>query len=265
MTSSREVPFGLPDEPPGGDGPSPLRQVAGDDAFVALWGGGLYPWLDPLTLVEAVDRLDRDGDTSLSAVFLAGPHPTPAVGRAELVDRVERRARRRGLLGRRIHLVERWVPYRERGAWLTGADVGVSLHGRHLETEFAFRTRVLDYLWAGLPVVCSAGDGWSEQIARSDLGAVVEPGDVDGLVAALRSLAGEDAAARAARRRRLAETAATNRWSRAARPLVEACGERWRAPDLRVAHEGLFGTPDLLGGRAGRLLASLFARREGTQ
>lgn len=261
----REVPFGLPDEPPLRDGPSPLRQVAGDDAFVAFWGGGLYPWLDPLTLVEAVGHLARQGDVAVSAVFLAGPHPTPAVGRMELVDEVERVARRRGLLGRRVHLVERWVPYAERGRWLSGADVGVTLHGRHLETEFAFRTRVLDYLWAGLPILCSSGDSWSEDVARADLGAVVEPGDVEAVAEALVVLAREGAEARASRRSRLAAVAAANRWSRVARPLVDACAEPWLAPDRRVARNGLVGARDRLGGRARRLVASRFARPEGTQ
>jgi hypothetical protein len=45
---------------------------------------------------------------------------------------------------------EQWVPYDERVDWLTDADIGVSLHRHHLETELSFRTRVLDYLWAGL-------------------------------------------------------------------------------------------------------------------
>ena len=46
-----------------------------------------------------------------------------------------------------------WVPYAERGAWLAEADIGVSAHFDDIETRFAFRTRLLDYLWAGLPIV----------------------------------------------------------------------------------------------------------------
>ena len=46
------------------------------------------------------------------------------------------------------------------------ADVGVSLHLEHLETTYSFRTRMLDYLWAGLPIVASAGDGFAEIISR---------------------------------------------------------------------------------------------------
>jgi hypothetical protein len=36
----------------------------------------------------------------------------------------------------------------------------VSTHYEHVETTFAFRTRILDYLWAGLPVVATGGDAF---------------------------------------------------------------------------------------------------------
>ena len=137
-------------------------------------------------------------------MFLAGPHPTPAVGEMPLVEVARRRAAELGLLGDRVAFADRWVPYDERGLWLADADVGVSLHTRHVETELSFRTRILDYFWAGLPVVCTGGDVLAELVAADDLGIVVDPGDVDGLAAALDALAGADDAEREARRQRTA-------------------------------------------------------------
>ncbi len=222
------VPFGTGAEVPEARPDGPLRRggpLVAEGAVVALWGGGLYEWLDPLLLVEAVARC---ADPRLTAVFLAGPHPTPAVGRLPLVDRVRERAEELGLLGDRVVLVEQWVPYAERGAWLTGADIGVSLHHDHLETTFAFRTRILDYLWAGLPVVCSDGDHFAEVVARDGLGAVVPIGDAAALAATLDALAGEAAADADARRQRTARAAEAARWPVVAAPLVE-----WlRAPRL---------------------------------
>ena len=43
---------------------------------------------------------------------------------------------------------EDWVAYDDRQNYLLEADVGVSTHLDHVETEFSFRTRILDYLWA---------------------------------------------------------------------------------------------------------------------
>jgi len=230
----RVVPSGVADEPPP-SGPSPLRAPEGPfaaDAFVALWGGGLYAWLDPVTLVEAVAAA---GDERVGAAFLSGPHPTPAVGELPLVEVARRRAAELGLLGRRVHFVDRWVPYAERGAWLAGADVGVSLHRHNVETELSFRTRVLDYLWVGLPVVCTGGDVLAEVVGADDLGAVVAPGDVAGVAAALDRLAAEGDGERSARRRRSAAAARSRRWSEVAGPLLEACADPRLAADRRVA------------------------------
>src|SRR5258708_27001703 len=72
------------------------------------------------------------------------------------------------------------------------ADSGIRLPRDDIETRFSFRTRVLDYLWAGLPVVTTRGDSMADLVANHDLGAVVEYGDVPGLTLALQSLAGTD-------------------------------------------------------------------------
>jgi len=253
-----EVPFGVPEETAVGSGAPALRQPAGPvpaDRIVALWGGGLYDWLDPLTLVEAVDRCRDD---RVTAVLLAGPHPTPAVGRLPLVDRARQRARELGLLGDRVVLVEQWVPYEQRVDWLLQSDIGVSLHHHHLETEFAYRTRVLDYLWAGLPVLCSDGDVMAGAVAAHDLGIVVPSGDAEAVAAGLDRLAGENDAERAARRERAGRLAERLRWSVRAEPLVRACLDPGKAPDRRV---GDVATRPR--GRAGAVLQGLRAARRG--
>ena len=50
------------------------------------------------------------------------------------------------------------------------ADLGVSAHRDHLEARYAHRTRLLDYLWAGLPVVATRGDALAELVDRERLG-----------------------------------------------------------------------------------------------
>ncbi|MCD9623368.1 glycosyltransferase [Rhabdothermincola salaria] len=217
------VPFGTPSDPPEPTGGDPLRGSAGlvaDDAVVALWGGGLYGWLDPLTLVRAVARCE---DERVVAVFLAGPHPTPAVGASPLVERTRQLADDLGVLGRRVVLVERWVPYAERGDWLLSADIGVSLHHDHVETTFSFRTRILDYLWAGLPILCTQGDHFADIVEGEELGAVVPFGSAGAVAAALRSLAGETAETARRRSARIASRAARSTWSSAAAPLADWC------------------------------------------
>jgi glycosyltransferase involved in cell wall biosynthesis len=231
------VPFGTPPGEPPSSSSRPLtgpEGLVGPGKRVALWGGGLYDWLDPLALVEAMARTDAD---DLVAVFLAGPHPTPAVGRMALVDDARARARDLGLLGRRVVFHEQWVPYDQRIEWLGDAAMGVSLHHRHVETEFAFRTRILDYLWARLPVVCSDGDHWSTVVRADDLGRVVVPGDVDGVARALDDMAGASPEEQRARAERAAVVAARHAWPRVAEPLLRACAEPRQAADRRVGDD----------------------------
>ena len=126
-------------------------------------------------------------------------------------------------------------PTCERIDWLADSAVGVSLHHRHLETEFAFRTRILDYLWAGLPVICSEGDSWSAVVEAHDLGRVVGSGDVVGVARALDEMTGassdqrREMAERARRRGRLGTPGLVWR-----APLLQACAEPRHAADRRV-------------------------------
>src|SRR5207237_1289819 len=158
---------GVPPEPPPHTRPV-LKGVypgIGEDDKVILWGGGIWEWFDPLTLIQAVDRI-RQTRPEVKLFFMGVKHPNPLVPEMEMTARAIALARELGLEGSAIFFND-WVPYEERGSYLLEADVGVSLHFDHLETRYSFRTRVLDYIWAGLPVVCTAGDAVGEMVATN--------------------------------------------------------------------------------------------------
>src|SRR5205814_489039 len=72
------VPFGMPTEPPLSAGPV-LKGVVegiGRDDRVLLWGGGIWDWLDPLTVIRAVAALPRD---DVRLFFLGTRHPHPGM------------------------------------------------------------------------------------------------------------------------------------------------------------------------------------------
>jgi hypothetical protein len=110
----------------------------------------------------------------------------------------------------------------------------------HVETAFSFRTRVLDYLWASLPVVATEGDSFAALIEREGLGLTVPAGDPDALADAFLRLLDDDAFA-AACRSRAAEVAQRLTWSAALAPLLEFCRSPRRAPDLLPARPGTLG------------------------
>ena len=84
-----------------------------------------------------------------------------------------------------------WVEYERRADYLLEANVGVSTHFEHIETAFSFRTRILDYLWAGLPILATEGDSLSRLVHEHGLGVTVPPEDPGALADALRKLRGD--------------------------------------------------------------------------
>lgn len=226
------VPFGIADEDPVQRRHAIKGTVPGigPDDKVILWGGGVYNWFDPLTLVRAVDRLRRR-HPEVRLYFLGLKHPNPGVPDMRIAWELQQLSDELGLTGKHIFFNEGWVPYGERADYLLDADLGVSTHFHHVETAFSFRTRILDYLWAELPIVATSGDTFGGLITEHGLGAAVPPEDVEALEAALETYLFDDEAIAAARRN-VKSFAQSYRWAEVLRPLVEFCRFPRRAADL---------------------------------
>ncbi len=226
------VPFGVADDPPRATKPV-LRGVVpgiGAEDKVILWGGGVYNWFDPLTLLRAVDKLRRRVP-EVRLYFLGLQHPNPDVGEMSMAVDTVALADELGLTGSHVFFNEDWVAYEDRQNYLLEADVGVSTHLDHVETAFSFRTRVLDYVWASLPIVATGGDALADVIDGEGIGITVPPGDVDALEDALFRML-DDRELNASYRDALAHLVPSYRWSEVLRPLLEFCRAPVRAPDL---------------------------------
>lgn len=226
------VPFGVNDEAPVKTD-RVLKGVVpgiGEDDKVVLWGGGVYNWFDPITLLHAIDKL-RARLPGARLYFMGMRHPNPNVPAMQMAYRAQRLAEQLGLVGTHVFFNEGWVDYDTRQNYLLEADVGVSTHLDHIETAFSFRTRILDYLWASLPVVATSGDAFAPIIEQRGIGITVPPGDVDSLEAALHTLL-VDEEQRAACRSEIEALVPELRWSKVVAPLLEFCRDPHRARDL---------------------------------
>jgi len=231
------VPFGLSSTPPvkrravlKGVQPGLSPQTR-----VILWGGGIWDWLDPLTLIRAVAQLVRQGQ-DVCLYFPGTRHPfQERVPDMEMRRRAVALSDSLDLTGRQVFFGD-WTPHEERGNYLLEADIGVSLHRPGVEARYAFRTRVLDYLWAGLPMLVSTGDSLAEMIAARGLGYAVESEDVPGVTSALARLLAEPDARE---RRQAAFQAAAQEytWERVARPLVAFCQQPALAADRHAGYQ----------------------------
>lgn len=227
----RVVPFGLPPDPP-----RPTRHVLrgvvdgiGPSDFVVLWGGGIWNWFDPISLINAAAQV-RSRLPQLRVVFPSMKSPSPLVPEMTTARRAVELAAELGLIGSTVFFDTGWLPYEERAALLLEADVGISLHQLDLEARFSFRTRVLDYLWAGLPVITTEGDSMADLVRDTGAGIVIPARDVNALAAAIIELA-ENESFRHNCGERAHGLARRFQWPTVAQPLLEYCAHPMRAPD----------------------------------
>lgn len=226
------VPFGLSATPPEHVKPvlkGVLPGIAEDDK-VLIWSGGLYNWFDPKTLIRAVARL-AETRPNVRLFFQGTKHPHPGVPEMEIVADSRALARELGVLDKNVFFNASWVDYADRQNYLTEADAGVSTHFTHVETTFSFRTRILDYLWAELPMVVTEGDHFADLVRAETLGVVVSSGDVGALADALDTVLFDQAFVRKAKKN-IARVREDFRWDRVLKPLVDFVADPQHAPDL---------------------------------
>jgi hypothetical protein len=226
------VPFGIPAVPPVRRSAAIKGVIPGIDADdkVILWGGGLWNWLDPLTVVQAMPDVLR-AEPRARLVFLAGSHPNPEIPQMDMAARTEACARDRGLLDRQVFMVRRWVDYAARADYLLDSDLAVCAHPEQAESRFAVRVRLMDCLWTGVPMVLTHGDVTADLMVQHGLARTVAPGDVEGLSRALVD-ALSPGNLKGALRDRFETVRPAFTWARAAQPIERFCRRRaGLAPD----------------------------------
>jgi len=229
------VPFGIPSKPPEKrlavlKGTHPAIDPADK---VLLWNGGLWQWFDPLTLIDALAEVLHVRD-DVKLFFAAGHHFDPGmVPEMPIYAQTLAHCRELDLLDRHVFFGD-WIPYDERGEYLLEADLGVSVHRPGVESDFASRTRLLDCIWAGLPIISTAGDPISDMIARHGLGRAVPPKRPDLVAEAILAMLSDDGL-----RDRVAEAGLPLRaemtWARAVEPIAAFLEQVAFAPDALAA------------------------------
>lgn len=225
------APFGVEDLPPlqTAHGIRGIVEGIGPDDKVIIWGGGIYNWFDPLTLIKAVARVSTT-HPNVRLFFLGVKHPNPDVPEMKMERRARELAESLQLTNRVVFFNETWVPYRERANFLLDADLGISTHLDHVETAYSFRTRILDYLWASLPIIATDGDTFAPIIRGNALGTIVPAEDVDALVVAIETLLFDDAVL-AMTKANVRAHAVSMTWTLMLQPLIEFCRNPYQAAD----------------------------------
>jgi len=217
------IPFGIPDEPfinALAKSKNEIPDFINEQDELIIWAGGLWDWLDPLKAIDAMPLI-LDKRPFAKLLFMGYRHPNKHIPLMETVRQCIDKARKLRLFGNSIIFSE-WTPFSERIVILGQADLGLSLHKRHIETRYAFRTRIMDYIWAGIPMVISGGDNLALELAIPGV-RIFEPGaDVDeisaGVISSLETYSDKS------RREKISDDyemiRAKYRWSELLKPLL---------------------------------------------
>jgi len=238
-----DIPFGVPAAAPPPDR-AEIPEVPAHHAVV-LWWGGVWPWLDLDTLLAARARL---GNAPISIVIPVAARPgssTPVFGPAEL----RRAAEAQGLKAPQVVGLDQWIPYAQRHLVLNRTSLVAVLHRSGPETMLSFRTRALDGLWAGVPLLLSEGGEISDLAHHHGWGGVVRPGDVNGTAAALELLLTEREQLRC--RDNLKRARPFWSWNQLLEPLVDVLPTLRQCPPAPLAPAVIRSTLTLAGLRSG--------------
>lgn len=234
-----QVSMGISDTPPRRERPC-LKGVVpgiGPQDKVILWMGGIWEWTDPLTLGEAVELVLAQRQ-DVRVVFGALHHyDDQVVPRMSKAEQFLQWCKDKGWIGRYVFFLD-WIPFEKRGAYLLEADVGISLHTHPIESRYAIRARTLDYLWASLPCVLSAGDELADALNACGLAKVVPPKDPRAVAEALLAWLNEPLP-RAQLEEQARPLQERLRWSEVVRPLHEFLQNPRMAPDASQARARL--------------------------
>lgn len=213
------VPFGVPGEPASGDRAAGRRLLNVPPEGPLVFFGGIYDWYEPDLLLEAWPGvLRRRPDAKL--LFFENPNPETTPQR--VYARARERARAIDPQGKSI-LFSPWLPYASRADLYAAVDLLVSISSEGLERDLAFRTRLLDAAWGGLPSLSVAGGPLARQLEEAGAGRRVT-GTASALADAVTQMLADpverEKGAAAARR-----FAASRAWSLVAAPLAAWCRE----------------------------------------
>lgn len=157
------VPFGIHNTPAKAqNNPYEALGITPSDKTI-LWFGGLYPWFRIEELLEAIKIL-ANKDSSYKFVIVGGKNPfnnNPDLLRQYEIAQTF--AKKNGLQGTSLFFVD-WVNYDDRVNWYQFADFVISINQPGDENVFAWRTRVMDYIWGGIVSLTNGSDPLGDEL-----------------------------------------------------------------------------------------------------
>jgi glycosyltransferase involved in cell wall biosynthesis len=158
-----KAPYGYDDNIPVAGAAPFNKKINNSNAFKILWFGGVYPWFDIDILINAVSIVNNLIPCRLAMVGALNPfnsHPDFIAKYDRLVELINKN----NLSD--IVTLEDWVDYDKRADWYLDSDIIITLNKTGFENSLAWRTRLVDYVWSGVPLATNGGDPLGEDLIK---------------------------------------------------------------------------------------------------
>lgn len=152
------------------------------EAFVVLWCGGYNTWTDVDTLYYGLVTSMANNPKIHFLSVGASTYEAPETAYDRFVKSIEQSPYRE-----RFHLLG-WRPWQEIPDYYYASDIGLNIDALHYETLYGTRTRLVEMLAYGLPVLTSEGAEISYLVPKKGVGASFASGDGDDLACTLLHL-----------------------------------------------------------------------------
>jgi glycosyltransferase involved in cell wall biosynthesis len=168
-----ETNTGFDHRSPGDRGARPLLAQHGivDSDFVVLWCGGYNTWTDVETLFRGLESAMRCNPHLHYVSVGANTYSAPDNVYDRFVAMAAASPRRDC-----YHMLG-WRPWSEMATFYRESDVGINIDALHYETIFGTRTRLVEMIASGLPVVTSLGAELSYLLRDAGIALTFDVGD----------------------------------------------------------------------------------------
>ncbi len=182
-------PSAIEPKPPNRKNISVFRQEnIADEAFVVLWCGGYNTWTDVETLFRGLTFAMSENPKIHYLSVGASTYEAPNNVYVHLLSLIEKSPFRD-----RFHMLG-WRPWSEMSEYYQNSDVGINIDALHYETIYGTRTRLVEMMASGLPIVTTLGAELSYMLKKRNAALTFDIGDWATLGNHLTLLAGDSQA-----------------------------------------------------------------------
>lgn len=222
------VPYGIYRERPVAK-QKPISALVKDHNYrKVLWFGGIYPWFDLRKIVTAIEIVNRTIPTKLIIVGAKNPYNTHKDFVARYEELTEYIQSNPHLQSNTI--LQDWVNFEDRADWYLDSDCVIVVNKQGAENELAWRTRLVDFMWADLPIITNGGDPLGEKLIAAEAAFRLRADDEKTIAADIAAVL--DAKENATLSKNLATLRKTLYWDKVTQRLTKAIMTHERAKDL---------------------------------